>query len=176
MGFSHPPWATMFLSSRMVPKRALHTVPTAWKNKVWQKNVQCFTYTDSLNNIVKFLTTPSKLPTLIFPPSKLQGWEHVGFPHLGFATYSDSHVAPNRSFLLSMRHSSGQSPQAYIGTGLPVGCSWVPSSPVDDTCKLQGTKEVRGKGSDSKAPRPVSSSSFDPSFSLDTSTSSDYTD
>lgn len=63
MGFSHPPWATTFLSSRMVPKRALHTVPTAWKNKVWQKNVQCFTYTDSLNNIVKFL-----IPHLLSSP------------------------------------------------------------------------------------------------------------
>lgn len=92
-------------------------------------------------------STPSKLPTLIFPPSKLQGWEHVGFPHLGFATYSDSHVAPNRSFLLSTCHSSGRSPQAYIGTGLPVGslrALWMTPASCREQRKLEG-KEVTAK-------------------------------
>lgn len=113
----------------------------AWKKKVWQKNFQCFTYIDSLNKYRQIPNSTSfKLPTLIFPPLKLQGWEHVCFPHLGFATYSDSHVAPNHSFLLSTCHSSGQSHQAYVGTGLPVGCSW-PFEPCGWHLQAAGNKE-----------------------------------
>ena len=117
------------------------SVPTAWKKKVWQKNFQCFTYIDSLNKYRQIPNSTSfKLPTLIFPPLKLQGWEHVCFPHLGFATYSDSHVAPNHSFLLSTCHSSSQSHQAYVGTGLSVSCSW-PFEPCGWHLQAAGNKE-----------------------------------
>lgn len=117
----HGPW--FYHHSHFL--RELCSVSAQWADE-WsavEKNGSTF-YLHSLDNVVKFpILSPLRFPTSVFRPSNLQGCEQESFPRLLFATYSDSHDAPNRSFLLSTCHSSARPRVAYTGTGLQVGCS-----------------------------------------------------